>query len=94
DLCPPMEDTPASRRMLDHAHRAARAVGIELGAAATGGVGDANLIAGTGVPVLDGLGPVGGADHTPQEWLDTTSVPQRVAMLAGMIASLGDARTT
>ncbi|MFJ5834137.1 M20 family metallopeptidase [Streptomyces sp. NPDC093089] len=94
DLCPPMEDTTASRRMLDHAQRAADAVGIALGAAATGGVGDANLIAGTGVPVLDGLGPVGGADHTPQEWLDTTSVPQRVAMLAGMIASLGDARTT
>ncbi|MGW6415955.1 M20 family metallopeptidase [Streptomyces sp. NPDC055055] len=94
DLCPPMEDTPASRRMLDHAHRAARAVGIELGAAATGGVGDANLIAGTGVPVLDGLGPIGGADHTPQEWLDVTSVPQRVAMLAGLIASLGDAGTT
>ncbi|MFE1347320.1 M20 family metallopeptidase [Streptomyces sp. NPDC058757] len=94
DLCPPMEDTPASRRMLDHARRAAHAVGIELGAAATGGVGDANLIAGAGVPVLDGLGPVGGADHTPQEWLDLTSVPQRVALLAGLIASLGDAGTT
>ncbi|WP_225803684.1 M20 family metallopeptidase [Streptomyces sp. NK15101] len=94
DLCPPMEDTPVSRRMLDHARRAAHAVGIELGAAATGGVGDANLIAGTGVPVLDGLGPVGGADHTPQEWLDTTSVPQRVAMLADLIVSLGDIGTT
>ncbi|MET7758904.1 M20 family metallopeptidase [Streptomyces sp. NPDC005389] len=91
DLCPPMEDTPASRRMLEHARRAALAAGIELGAAATGGVGDANLIAGTGVPVLDGLGPVGGADHTPREWLDTTSVPQRVAVLADLIASLGDA---
>ncbi|MFI9119758.1 M20 family metallopeptidase [Streptomyces bikiniensis] len=91
DLCPPMEDTPASRRMLGHARRAALAVGIELGAAATGGVGDANLIAGTGIPVLDGLGPVGGADHTPQEWLDITSVPQRIAVLADLIASLGDA---
>ncbi|KOG10385.1 MULTISPECIES: M20/M25/M40 family metallo-hydrolase [Streptomyces] len=94
DLCPPMEDTAASRRMLVHAQRAAGAAGIALGAAATGGVGDANLIAGTGVPVLDGLGPVGGADHTPQEWLDTASVPHRVAMLAGMITSLGDAGTT
>ncbi|MEV4937483.1 M20 family metallopeptidase [Streptomyces zaomyceticus] len=93
DLCPPMEDTPASRRMLEHARRAALAAGIELGAAATGGVGDANLIAGTGVPVLDGLGPVGGADHTPLEWLDTTSVPQRIAVLADLILSLGDAGT-
>ncbi|MGW6536454.1 M20 family metallopeptidase [Streptomyces sp. NPDC055051] len=94
DLCPPMEDTPASRRMLDHARAAARAAGIELGAAATGGVGDANLIAGAGIPVLDGLGPVGGADHTPQEWLDVTSVPQRIALLADLIVSLGKVDTS
>ncbi|MFJ2055376.1 M20 family metallopeptidase [Streptomyces sp. NPDC087908] len=91
DLCPPMEDTPASRRMFEAARRAAAEYGVRLGAAATGGVGDANLIAGAGVPTLDGLGPVGGADHTPGEWLDTSSVPQRVAMLAGLIASLGTA---
>ncbi|MEV4946447.1 M20 family metallopeptidase [Streptomyces sp. NPDC053755] len=93
DLCPPMEDTPASRRMFDHARTAARAAGIELGAAATGGVGDANIIAGAGIPVLDGLGPVGGADHTPQEWLDVTSVPHRIALLADLVASLGTAGT-
>ncbi|MFJ7985774.1 M20 family metallopeptidase [Streptomyces sp. NPDC096351] len=91
DLCPPMEDTPASRRMFDAARKAASDYGVRLGAAATGGVGDANLIAGTGVPTLDGLGPVGGADHTPGEWLDTSSVPHRVAMLACLIASLGAA---
>ncbi|WP_432126422.1 M20 family metallopeptidase [Streptomyces sp. bgisy082] len=89
DLCPPMEDTPASRRMFDLAKRAGETLGVRLGAAATGGVGDANLIAGMGVPTLDGLGPVGGADHTPEEWLDTSSVPQRVAMLATLIATLG-----
>ncbi|MEV6196291.1 M20 family metallopeptidase [Streptomyces sp. NPDC051920] len=89
DLCPPMEDTPGSRRMLAAAQAAAASLGFALGATTTGGVGDANLIAGTGVPVLDGLGPVGGSDHTPQEWLDTASVPQRVALLAALIASLG-----
>ncbi|MEU3794409.1 M20 family metallopeptidase [Streptomyces fructofermentans] len=91
DLCPPMEDTPASRRILAAAQNAAAALGFTLGAAATGGVGDANLIAGTGVPVLDGLGPVGGSDHTPQEWLDTASVPQRIALLAALITYLGNA---
>ncbi|MGW5640962.1 hypothetical protein [Streptomyces sp. NPDC003832] len=55
---------------------------------------DANLIAGTGVPTLDGLGPVGGADHTPQEWLDTTSVPHRIAVLAALVAALGHAGNT
>ncbi|MFD3805528.1 M20 family metallopeptidase [Streptomyces sp. NPDC058611] len=93
DLCAPMEDTPASRTMLHHAQRAARAIGLDIGAVATGGVGDGNLIAGTGVPVLDGLGPVGGADHSPLEWLDTTTVAPRIALLASLITSLGDART-
>jgi glutamate carboxypeptidase len=90
DLCPPMEDTAASRRMLTTAQTAAKTLGFTLDACATGGVGDANLLAGTGLPVLDGLGPIGGADHTPQEWLDIESVPQRVALLAALIAALGD----
>ncbi|MFF8267851.1 M20/M25/M40 family metallo-hydrolase [Streptomyces sp. NPDC016562] len=92
DLCPPMEDTPASRRMFDLARKIAAELGVPLGGAATGGVGDANFIAGTGVPTLDGLGPVGGADHTPEEWLDTSTVPLRVALLASLVAALGDSR--
>ncbi|MEU2109939.1 M20 family metallopeptidase [Streptomyces sp. NPDC019507] len=90
DDCPPMEATAASHRMFAVAQQAAAALGFTLGATATGGVGDANLIAGTGVPVLDGLGPVGGADHSPQEWLDTATVPERIALLASLITALGD----
>lgn len=92
DLCPPMEDTEATHRMMAHAYSLGRELGLDLGAAATGGVGDANIIAGVGVPVLDGLGPVGGADHSPEEWLDTTTVPSRVALLAALVATLGDSR--
>ncbi|MGW0930617.1 M20 family metallopeptidase [Streptomyces sp. NPDC002644] len=94
DLCPPMEATPGGARMLAHAASLGAELGLSFGAASTGGVGDANIIAGVGVPVLDGLGPVGGADHTPEEWLDVTTVPARVALLAGLIAALGDARDT
>ncbi|MGX1548510.1 M20 family metallopeptidase [Streptomyces adustus] len=89
DLCPPMENTPEARQLFEHAQAAAAALGVRVGAAATGGVGDANLIAGTGIPVLDGLGPVGGADHTPDEWLDTTTVAPRIALLASLIAAVG-----
>ncbi|SEE09260.1 M20 family metallopeptidase [Streptomyces sp. TLI_105] len=91
--CPPMEDTAASRRMLDRAQDIGVRLGLAFGATATGGVGDANTIAGTGVPTLDGLGPVGGADHTPEEWLDVSTVPARVALLASLIADLGDSRS-
>ncbi|MGW4523370.1 M20 family metallopeptidase [Amycolatopsis sp. NPDC004378] len=87
DDCPVMEDGPAARALFERARSLGRHLGLELGAAATGGVGDANLIAGLGVPVLDGLGPVGGADHTPEEWLDVASVPGRIALLAALIAT-------
>lgn len=92
DLCPPLEETPASLQMYEQARLIGAELGIDLGRCATGGVGDANLISGTGVPVLDGLGPVGGADHTPQEWLDTGTVPHRTALLAALVAALGDRR--
>ncbi|WP_238448676.1 hypothetical protein [Micromonospora sp. 4G55] len=52
---------------------------------ATGGCADANLLAEAGATVLDGLGPVGGDDHSPAEWLDMDSVVPRVALLAGLI---------
>lgn len=93
ESCPPMEATEASRRMLDRAKDIGVRLGLSFGATATGGVGDANTIAGTGVPTLDGLGPVGGADHTPEEWLDVSTVPVRVALLASLIADLGDSRS-
>ncbi|WP_428951102.1 M20 family metallopeptidase [Streptomyces sp. cg35] len=91
DVCPPMEATDQVRRLAESALRLGAVLGLTVGAAATGGVGDANVIAGTGTPVLDGLGPIGGGDHSPAEWLDVSSVPGRIALLAALIIELGDA---
>lgn len=93
DLCPPMEDSPPSRVLFAHAAGAAAPLGLSFDAVATGGVGDANIISGAGTPTLDGLGPVGGADHTPEKWLDVSTVAPRVALLASLIAVLGTAAT-
>jgi glutamate carboxypeptidase len=30
------------------------------------------------VPTIDGLGPIGGGDHGPDEWIDATSVEPRI----------------
>lgn len=84
---PPMEKTAATARLADRAIEIASELGFELRDAATGGASDANPIAGIGVPVLDGLGPIGGGDHSPAEWLDLDSVIPRMALLAGLIAS-------
>jgi glutamate carboxypeptidase len=84
---PPMEKTEATARLVDRAKALAAEIGFEVDDAATGGASDANPVAGMGVPTLDGLGPIGGADHAPGEWLDLESVVPRVSLLAGLIAS-------
>lgn len=85
---PPMERSAGSERML----AVVKAVGIELGmaieAVETGGASDANLVASMGVPVLDGLGPIGGEMHTPGENLDLATLPERVALLGGTLLAL------
>jgi glutamate carboxypeptidase len=84
---PPMEKTEATSRLVERATALGAELGFELRDAATGGASDANPVAGLGVPTLDGLGPIGGADHAPGEWLDLDSVVPRMALLAGLIAS-------
>ena len=86
---PPMERTPAVARLVAAAKAVARDLGFEVGEAATGGAGDANTTAAVGLATIDGLAPVGGEAHGPDEWLDLASVVPRTALLAGLLARLG-----
>ncbi len=38
------------------------------------------------IPILDGLGPVGGGMHTREEWVDLTSFKRRIVLLADLLA--------
>jgi glutamate carboxypeptidase len=87
----PMEKTPATARLADLAIAIANDLGFELTDVATGGASDANTTAGLGVPTLDGLGPIGGDDHSADEWLDLASVGPRTTLLATLIARVGEA---
>jgi len=89
---PPMEKSEASARMVGLAVIIAADLGFELHDAATGGASDANTTAALGIPTLDGLGPVGGDDHSVDEWLDLASVVPRTTLLAGLIARIGQAQ--
>jgi glutamate carboxypeptidase len=86
---PPMERTPAVVALVAEAQAVARDLGFEVGEAATGGAGDANTTAAAGLATIDGLAPVGGEAHGPDEWLDLASVVPRTALLAGLLARLG-----
>jgi glutamate carboxypeptidase len=49
---------------------------------ATGGVCDGNILAGAGLPTLDTAGAVGGALHTPDEYLVLSSLIERSKLAA------------
>ncbi len=82
---PPMEKSEGSARLVESAVAIAAALGFGLEDAATGGASDANTTAALGIPTIDGLGPVGGDDHSIDEWLDVTSIVPRTTLLAGLL---------
>ena len=82
----PMEKKGGAARLVRIAKEVAGELGFELRDAATGGASDANTTSAAGTPTIDGLGPIGGDDHAPAEWLDLASVVPRVALLAGIIS--------
>ena len=84
----PMEKTDRSARLVEHTKSVAARLGFTVNDAPTGGASDANTTAGMGVPSLDGLGPVGGNDHAPSEYLEVDSIVPRTAMLAGLLLEI------
>jgi glutamate carboxypeptidase len=53
-------------------------LGYPLKTEQRGGVSDANIIAATGVPTLDGFGPYGDGDHTIHERASKSSFKRRI----------------
>ena len=85
----PMEKLPRAARLVALTQGLASDLGFEVRDAATGGASDANTTAGLGVPSLDGLGPIGGMDHAPEEWFDLTSIVPRTALFAALLLATG-----
>jgi glutamate carboxypeptidase len=79
---PPMARTTQITALAELADACAQELGFSVSAASTGGVSYANYLADMGLPVLDGLGPVGGLDHSPAEYILQSSIVPRTALLA------------
>src|SRR6266851_5239799 len=89
DIKGPMLRTAQGLELAQQAQHIANLLGFSINHVMTGGASDASYTTGYGVPSLDGLGPVGGRDHSPDEYLMLNSVAPRAALLAGLIASIG-----
>ncbi len=87
---PAMEYTPGVKRLEQTAVEVAAELGFPLCGAATGGGSDISFAGHRGTPGLDGLGPVGGLDHGPDEYILKSSIVPRIALLAKLIQQVGD----
>ena len=85
---PAMELSRGTERLISVAAGIAGDAGVEFRHASTGGGSDGNYLSPLGVPVLDGLGPVGGNLHTDEEYLELDSIAPRGALLGGLIEAL------
>lgn len=85
---PPLEATPANRALFAAYQECGRALGLAFGGQSVGGGSDGNLFAETGLPVLDGLGPVGGALHSEREWIRPSSLAERARLAALFLAKV------
>lgn len=79
---PAMPAGEENRRLYAFVSRTAESLGMLVREEYRYGVSDANLIAAAGTPVLDGLGPIGGKDHSAAEFMIKESLPQRAMLLA------------
>ena len=91
DIKGPMVRTPESLQLVERAQEIAHMLGFSVNHVLTGGASDASYTSSYGVPSLDGLGPIGGHDHSPYEYLLRDSIAPRAALLAGLIATVGQA---
>ena len=79
---PAMACTPQIAKLAVVAKVCANELGFSINDAHTGGMSYANYFAELGLPALDGLGPVGGNDHSPGEYILVDSIVPRTALLA------------
>lgn len=88
ETSPPMPRTPPIAALETMAQEIACELGFEVKGAQTGGAADAAFAADEGVPTLDGLGPIGGLDHGPDEYILKSSIVPRTALLARLIMGI------
>lgn len=86
---PPLPNNPATEALAATAARLYAKIGGVVANTGNGGASESALAHAAGVPALDGLGPVGGAPHTEEEFLDLQSLTPRLYLLTSLLIELG-----
>jgi glutamate carboxypeptidase len=84
---PPMPRTPLMVETFKRAQSITAQLGLQLSEGGTGGASDANFVAPLGIPVLDGLGAIGSGAHTHEEYVLSSKLVERIALLGALLIS-------
>lgn len=83
----PMEQSAANRKLFRLIQKESELLGVSCQEELRSGVSDANTMAEAGIPVVDGLGPIGDFDHSDREYMVRDSLPARTKLAALTILS-------
>ncbi|MFC7737352.1 M20 family metallopeptidase [Roseomonas sp. GCM10028921] len=84
----PLTQTPAAARVFQMYRDAASESGLSVTGDFSGGCADSGFTAAMGAPTLCAVGPVGGKAHSPEEYLEVSSMVPRAQALARAILRL------
>lgn len=83
-----MPETDAGRVLFHQIKKIGEMLDITVTSEQRQGVSDANIIARAGIPVIDGLGPMGARDHSPDEYIIKQSLLDRTLLFAHILARI------
>ncbi len=86
----PSEETKETTEVINLIKEQAKKLGFDLMDVHTGGEGDIGFTSTAGIPCVCGMGPIGGSLHSPMEFMDFKSMPERVALAALSILALNE----
>ncbi len=85
---PPMNPGDRTEEVLGLLRRVGADLGETVATQAVGGASDGNFIAALGLPVVDGLGGIGGGPHARHEHITVSGLPRQTALMAGLVELL------
>jgi glutamate carboxypeptidase len=82
---PAMQPSPTSKRLFEVIVELGSKLGERIVEEKRGGVSDACLLSYSGIPTIDGLGPLGDNDFTPDEYIITETLFCRIELMANLL---------
>ncbi len=82
---PAMPFSDLTKELSEQLGEAAKMSGFDISWVDAGGGSDANHIAKNGTPVIDGIGPAGGAFHCDREYLRIDTIEERINLVRNFL---------